>query len=137
MEKQTLVNEKTNFLSKMKKVFYWICTGLLLFELLFGATWDFNWVNKGFVKGVFEHLGYPLYLGTLLGISKILAAVAIMVPRFSILKEWAYAGVFYIFAGAVYSHVANGEDTGKAIFPFIFLCITMGSWGLRATSKRI
>jgi len=61
------------------------------------------------------HLGYPLYFLTILGAWKILGAVAVLVPKFPLLKEWAYAGFFFAMSGAIFSHLANG-DGGKEFF---------------------
>ncbi len=55
------------------------------------------------------HLGYPLYLLTLLGIWKILGVIALLVPKFPLLKEWAYAGFFFAISGAIFSHIAVGD----------------------------
>jgi uncharacterized membrane protein YphA (DoxX/SURF4 family) len=53
------------------------------------------------------HLGYPVYLLTLLAAWKIFGVVAILIPKFPLLKEWAYAGFFFIMSGAIFSHIAS------------------------------
>src|SRR5260370_31211571 len=68
------------------------------------------------------HLGYPIYLLTILGIWKTLGVVALLIPKFPLLKEWAYAGFFFAMSGAVFSHIASG-DSVTAIFPAEFLLI--------------
>jgi len=68
------------------------------------------------------HLGYPAYLLTLLGIWKILGVVAVLIPKFPLLKEWAYAGFFFVMTGALFSHIALG-DSVKEIFPALLLLI--------------
>jgi len=67
-------------------------------------------------------LGYPVYLVTILGVWKILGVVALLIPKFPLLKEWAYAGSFFIMSGAIFSHIAVG-DTMKELFPSLLLLI--------------
>src|SRR5438045_7683991 len=66
------------------------------------------------------HLGYPVYLLTILGIWKILGVVALLIPKFPLLKEWAYAGFFFVMSSAIFSHIAIG-DSANEIFPALLL----------------
>lgn len=134
---QTLAGQKTTASAKPKIIFYWVCTVLVTFELLYGATWDFNWLNKSFVRGILGHLGYPPYMDTLLGIAKIPAAIVILIPGVPLLKEWAYAGVAFLFTGAVYSHIATGDTVLAAIFPGIYIVLGLASWALRPESRKL
>lgn len=85
----------------------------------------------------FTHLGYPLYLLTMLGIWKILGVVAVLIPRFPLLKEWAYAGIFFAMSGAAFSHVALG-DSMKETFPsFLLLTLTVVSWYFRPEERKM
>jgi len=115
---------------------YWVATALLVFELGYGALWDFNLVNKGYVYNVMEQLGYPVYLAYILGGWKILATVAILAPGFLRLKEWAYAGAFFAFSGAIVSHVAT-DDIKAIIAPLVFISILLTSYYLRPSSKKL
>lgn len=84
-----------------------------------------------------EHLGYPLYLLTVIGIWKILGVAAVLVSGFPLLKEWAYAGFFFAMSGAVFSHVAVG-DSAKALFgPILLIVLTVVSWYFRPGSRRL
>lgn len=114
---------------------FWITTGLLCFELLFGALWDFNLVQKGYAYHVLSHLGYPLYLASLLGAAKVLAAAAILMPGFATIKEWAYAGVVILFSGALFSHISAGDRPDKYGMAATFLIITIISRLLRYHDK--
>lgn len=107
--------------SKAGIIGYWIPTGLLIFELLYGALWDFNLLNNGYVYDTLLHLGYPVYLAAILGVSKILAAIAILIPGFEILKEWAYAGIAILFGGAFVSHIASGDGLGNT-YSHLYSC---------------
>src|SRR3569833_64510 len=116
---------------KGKLILFWITTGLLSFELFFGALWDFNLVQKDYVYGVLRHLGYPLYLAALLGICKILAATAILLPGFGVIKEWAYGGIIILFSCALYSHISIGDGPDRFGMAGLFLIITIFSWFLK------
>lgn len=132
-------NQKTKR-EKIKIVLYWIFTVLTVFELIYGAMWDFNLLNKDFVKSVFQHLNYPHYFATILGIAKIPAAIVIVIPGFLILKEWAYAGTLYIFLGAFVSHLAVHDEEGfEGLLwpPLIFGIFTFLSWWLRPQSRKV
>lgn len=122
--------------SKAKQWVYWIATIFLAFELFFGATWDFNLLNKGFVSGILTHLGYPAYLSFILGCAKILAGIAILMPGYRLLKEWAYAGAFFLFAGACASHLIVRDPLVNAIYPSILAIFTLLSWWLRPGTRK-
>src|SRR4029077_13520359 len=83
------------------------------------------------------HLGYPVYFLTILGVWKILGVVAVLIPRFPLLKEWAYAGFFFVMSGAIYSHMAVGDPAKELIPGLILLLLTVLSWHFRATDRRI
>jgi len=82
---------------------------------------------------VMTRLGYPLYFLTIIGIWKLLGVAAVLIPRFALLKEWAYAGFFFVMSGAIFSHFAVG-DNGKEFFgPVLLLILTVISWYFRAS----
>jgi len=58
-------------------------------------------------EDMITHLGYPIYLLSLLGVWKMLGAAVVLIPKFPLLKEWAYAGFFFLMAGAIFSHIAS------------------------------
>ncbi len=120
--------------SKTRAIAYWITTGLIVTETLTEAQWDL--VRNPYVTKVFIDLGYPLYLLTILGIWKIPAAIVLVIPRFPLVKEWAYAGLFFVYTGAVASHFFMNQ-TSAVIGPGIFACILIASWYLRPPSGRI
>jgi DoxX-like family len=82
-------------------------------------------------------LGYPLYVLAIIGVWKLLATIALLAPRFPLLKEWAYAGSFFVFSGAVASHIAAGDGFGHWIGPGIGAAVPAVSWALRPPSRRI
>lgn len=84
-----------------------------------------------------EHLGYPLYFLTLLGIWKILGVIAVLIPRFPLLKEWAYAGFFFAMSGAIFSHVVRGDGAVELFGPSLLIVLTVVSWYFRPADRRI
>ena len=83
------------------------------------------------------HLGYPIYLLTLLGIWKILGVVAVLIPKFLLLKEWAYAGIFFIMTGAIFSHIAVGDPVKELLPSLLLLILTVVSWYFRPPDRKI
>ncbi len=131
-EKAIILNLKT----KIINVVYWITTVAIGWELIFGGLWDINVLNKGYVQNIMDHLGYPAYFPFIFGIAKFLAAIVILAPGFRRLKEWAYAGIFFVFTGAAFSHLFVHE-ADKAIQGLIFAAIPLISWALRPVSRRL
>ena len=70
----------------------------VLLETAVGAEWDLARIQ--YVREIFAHLGYPLYLLTILGIAKVLAVIGLVTPRARRVREWTYAGMFFVYAGA-------------------------------------
>ncbi len=124
------------------KIIYWISTlWLSLGMLSTGLVQLFNMKADGALAppGVYgiTLLGYPVYFLTLIGIWKILGVVALLIPKFALLKEWAYAGFFFAMSGAVFSHIATGHSL-KTVFPsFLLLILTVVSWYSRPADRRI
>jgi hypothetical protein len=108
-------------MKKLKRL-YWIFTVLLLaFMLITSLTQVIS--AKGTVE-IMNILEMPTYILPLLGFAKLLAIVAILIPGFPKVKEWAYAGFMFDFIGATYSMIAVGgtfDKWGFMIVPII-LC---------------
>lgn len=117
---------------KAGKIIYWIATLWLALGLVAtGAGQLFKMKSGQGGVEMITHLGYPVYLLTILGIWKILAVIALLVPKFPLLKEWTYAGIFFLVSGAMYSHIAIG-DPMTAVFPSLLLLILLVvSWYFR------
>lgn len=108
---------------KTTNITYWISTSLTAALFAFSSVLYLTH-NPQLVNG-FKMLGYPEYLLTLLGIAKILAAIALLVPRFPRLKEWAYAGLAFDLIGALWSHMAIGDSaSAPSVLVFVVLLAT-------------
>ncbi len=125
-------------MSKKNKIIYWIATiWLALGMVATGAGQIFNMKAGRGGMDMIRHLGYPAYLLTILGTAKILGVVAVLIPKFPLLKEWAYAGFFFIMLGAICSHIAVG-DSITAIFPaLLLLLLTVASWYFRPANRKV
>lgn len=110
---------------KKTNIIYWIFT--ILVAILFGmGTIPSILSNASSVQLIVNHLGYPHYLLPFLGVAKLLGVIAILVPGFPRLKEWAYAGLSFDLAGAMYSTIAVGDPaTGWLFFVLFFMLIAV------------
>jgi uncharacterized membrane protein YphA (DoxX/SURF4 family) len=121
------------------KIIYWIATiWLSLGMVSTGAVQLFKMKGNG--PGSLEsmtHLGYPVYLVTLLGICKISGVAALLIPKNPLLKEWVYAGFFFMMSGAVFSHIASGDALNESFPSFLLLILTMVSWYFRPVDRKI
>ncbi len=114
---------------------YWLATAVVTGELLLGGIWDI--ARLPFVADLVTHLGYPSYFLVLLGSWKVLGAIALLIPRYALLKEWAYAGAFFTYTGAIVSHLVTGYDLAEVGLLAVFAALTVLSWALRPPSRRI
>jgi uncharacterized membrane protein len=122
-------------MTKRHKIIYWIVTALLAFGMLAnGLAQIFH--AKGFVD-IAVHLGYPLYFLYIIGVWKILGVTAILMPRFKLVKEWAYAGFFFAMSGAVLSHVALGDPIKEIAPSLVLLILVVLSWYFRPEDRKI
>lgn len=122
-------------------IFYWITTSLITLETLVGGFANVTHGRTALVTGplatdVLAGLGYPAYLLWIIGIWKILGAIALAVPGFPRLKEWAYAGIVFELSGAVASLAACGRSP-DLIAPLFLLGLTLASWALRPASRTL
>jgi len=114
---------------------YWVLTVAVAFEMVAGGIWDLLRIE--FVRMSLTRLGYPLYLLYILGPPKILCALALLVPRFPRLKEWAYAGAVINYLGAAASLWFTGRHFGEWLAPLDFAAMTMGSSALRLATRKL
>ena len=118
---------------KARKIGYWAATGLAAFAFAMGGAMDLSG-SKDVIDGL-AHLGYPAYFATLIGVWKVLGAVAIVAPRFPRLKEWAYAGMMFDLTGAAFSHAMSHDPPANVVTPLVLAVIVAASWALRPESR--
>jgi hypothetical protein len=122
-------------MTKRNKIIYWIFTALFTFGMLVSGIEQLRGVDE--MNKIIVHLGYPLYIMYILGTWKILGVIAVLVPGFKLLKEWAYAGFFFVMTGALISHLIMG-DGGKAILgPLFQTLFIILSWYFRPADRKI
>ncbi len=129
---------RRNSMTKRNKIIYWISTLWLALGLLATGAGQLFKIKAG--QGgadMIAHLGYPVYFLTILGIWKILGVVALLIPKFSLLKEWAYAGFFFIMSGAIFSHIAVGDPVNELFPSLLLLILTVASWYFRPADRKI
>jgi hypothetical protein len=122
-------------MTKRNKIIYWVATIWLSVGMV--STGIVQLINMKEEVELMNHLGYPLYILTLLGVWKLLGAVAILAPRFPVVKEWAYAGFFFAMSGAIASHAAAGDEAITFFGPTLLLVLTIVSWYLRPTDRKV
>ncbi|PST84143.1 DoxX-like family protein [Pedobacter yulinensis] len=111
---------------KQTNIFYWILTALLVPALGIGSVIELAGNSKS--AEVLTSLGYPSYISPFLAAAKVLALIAIFIPRLDRVKEWAYAGLVFDVTGATYSLLAVGRPIADVIIPVVTLAIIFGSY---------
>ena len=112
---------------KRTKMLYWTCTILFAAFMAMSAIPDVLSMPIA-VKGMHEGLGYPLYFIPFIGVAKLLGTVAILVPGYPRLKEWAYAGLSFDLAGATYSIIASGQPASGWAFMIVPIALAVSSY---------
>jgi uncharacterized membrane protein YphA (DoxX/SURF4 family) len=111
---------------KKTNIIYWILTGLFAFVMVGSAIPDA--LSQPIAVAGFKEMGYPAYLLPFLGIAKILGVIAILIPGYPRIKEWAYAGLTFDLLGATYSIAACGKSIGNWAPMFVIILIAAGSY---------
>ncbi|MFD2602252.1 DoxX family protein [Flavobacterium suzhouense] len=122
-------------MEKRNKIIYWIAT--LWLSLGMTATGIVQLIQLEEETKSMERLGYPAYVLTLLGVWKILGVIAVLIPKFTLVKEWAYAGFFFAMSGAIVSHLAVQDPSGELFGPGLLLVLTVVSWYFRPANRKL
>jgi len=120
--------------SRIRVIAYWVFTALVAYEMVAGAFWDLLHIE--FTRVMMDRLRYPQYFPYVTGAWKLPCAMALVAPRFPRLKEWAYAGAFFNYYGAVASHFLSG-DRGAWPIALALALFTIASWALRPPDRRL
>lgn len=121
--------------TKTTKIIYWIATAWLSLGML--STGIVQLLQLEEEVASMESLGYPIYLLIILGIWKVLGVIAILIPKNALLKEWAYAGFFFVMTGALISHLAIGDAPTTLFGPALLLVLVITSWYFRPMDRTI
>lgn len=122
-------------MTKRNKIIYWISTLWLALGML--STGGVQLFKVKTEVDAITHLGYPVYFLTILGIWKFLGVLAVLVPKFPLVKEWAYAGFFFAMSGAICSHIASGNPITEILPSSLLLTLTVVSWYFRPAERRV
>ncbi len=128
--------------TRTKTILYWVSTlWLCLGMVSTGIVQLLHQEAKGAIsppgtEGM-AHLGFPMYMLTILGIWKLLGAAAVLLPRTALLKEWAYAGFFFCMSGALAAHAFVGDAFVEFLPSLLLLLLCLVSWWLRPQTKRL
>jgi DoxX-like family len=129
---ETVYSKTKLIIMKKTNIFYWIFTGLFSALMLFSALPDIT-SQPVAVQGMHDGLGYPLYFIPFIGVAKLLGVIALLIPGFPRIKEWAYAGLFFDLIGATYSIIAIGQPG----WAFMILPLALGIASYVSYQKRI
>ena len=113
---------------KTIRTIYWVITILFSLFMLFSGISEVIQTEQA--KEIMKHLGYPIYVNIIIGVAKILGALAILQRKFRTLKEWAYAGFTIDFIGAGASMYFAGDGILTALSPLVFLAVMFISYFL-------
>ncbi|WP_207425127.1 DoxX family protein [Pedobacter sp. SYSU D00535] len=122
-------------MTKTKKIVFWIATVWL----------SLGMVSTGIVQIIqmeeevdrMQVMGYPSYFLLIIGVWKILGVIAILSPKLPLLKEWAYAGFFFLMSGAILSHLIAGSPATDFFGPLLLLVLTIISWYFRPADRKV
>jgi len=123
-------------MEKKKLIIYWIATILLSFGMLGSGIAQIFYAKE--MIFLIVPLGYPIYFLRIIGIWKVLGVIAVLAPGLKRLKEWAYAGFFFLMTGALVSHLVVGHyDLKSIIGPVMQTAFIILSWYFRPVNRKI
>lgn len=108
-------------------IIYWATTGIVSAAMVMSGVMYLS--HNPQIENGFPALGYPVYLIPFLGTLKLLGAIALLLPRFKMLNEWAYAGFAFCFLGATWTHLSTHTPF---MAPLLFLIVLFISYGIKA-----
>lgn len=122
-------------MKKSNNIIFWIATLWLALGMV--STGIVQLLKTKDEVDMFTRLGYPLYLLTILAIWKFAGVIAVLIPKFPILKEWAYAGFFFAMSGAIFSHIASNDGAKEFFGPSLLIVLIFISWYFRPAGRKI
>ena len=118
-----------------KAVAYWMTTGIVVFAMFSGGIAEL--VRRPETVNGMMQLGYPVYFVMILGSWKLLGSLALVVPGFPRVKEWAYAGIFFNMTGAAVSHIVCHDAAWHVVVTLGLAALAVASWALRPASRTL
>lgn len=122
-------------MKKRDKIIYWIATVWLSLGMVSTGIVQLIPLKEEVQK--MATLGYPTYFLTIIGVWKILGVIAVLFPKLPLLKEWAYAGFFFLCSGAIFTHLAVGDGAIEFFGPTLLLVLTVLSWYFRPINRKL
>lgn len=122
-------------MSRKNKLIYWISTIWLSFGMVTTGFFQIIQYEEA-IKNLVE-MGIPMYIIITVGVWKILGVIFILIPKFKLIKEWAYAGFIFLTTGAIFSHYAVGDEAINFFGPTLLLVLTIISWYFRPQDRKI
>ncbi|MHB1050726.1 MAG: DoxX family protein [Bacteroidota bacterium] len=122
-------------MKKKNKIIYWIAT--LWLSLGMVSTGIVQIIHMKEEVERMAALGYPAYFLTIIGTWKMLGVVAVLLPKFPLIKEWAYAGFFFLMSGAILTHLAVDSTMFEYFGPSLLLVLTVISWYYRPNERKL
>ena len=122
-------------MKKKNKIIYWVATAWLSLGMVSTGIVQLFHMDEEVKK--MKALGYPMYFLTIIGIWKLVGVAAILAPKFPLVKEWAYAGFFFLLSGAIFTHIAVGDHLAEYFGPALLLVLAIISWYYRPPNRKI
>src|SRR5690606_22354807 len=122
-------------MKKRDKIIYWVATIWLSLGMISTGIVQLIQMEEEVQK--MNTLGYPSYFLTIIGVWKILGVIAVLVPKFPLVKEWAYAGFFFLMSGAIFTHLAVADEAVEYFGPALLLVLTVVSWYFRPADRKL
>lgn len=122
-------------MTKRNKIIYWVATIWLSLGMVSTGIVQLIPMEEEVQK--MNTLGYPSYFLTIIGVWKILGVIAVLVSKFPLVKEWAYAGFFFLMSGAIFTHIAAADEAVEYFGPGLLLVLTIVSWYFRPADRKL
>jgi uncharacterized membrane protein YphA (DoxX/SURF4 family) len=135
MQGDVAVSQAVGDASRARTIAYWVCTAMIAFAFISGGIGQV--VRAPPVLEGMTRLGYPVYFIVMLGVWKILGGIAVLLPRFPRVKEWAYAGMVFDLTAASVSMAATDGGVRHVVVPLLLTGVVVASWALRPESRRL
>lgn len=122
-------------MKKRDKIIFWVATIWLSLGMMITGIVQLIQMEEEVQK--MNSLGYPSYFLIIIGIWKILGVIAVLVPKFPLVKEWAFAGFFFLMSGAIFTHFALADEAVEYFGPTLLLVLTIVSWYFRPEDRKL